>query len=193
MWPHHYGTCRTITPELTAAGVTQVIEGIELSEDDCGDKIKAALGSVTLDTVVYNAGIGDANGSMMSTGISTQGLDAIDLVETRRMFEVNTFGVIKVAKALVPAINKNGGKWCYVGTLAGSYAHTLDGPFSAGGFAPFMSYRASKGAGMMVTQILASTLKKEGIAVGPSVPCCLSPQFCLQQLHRAQALTPGIW
>jgi len=163
-----YGTCRQASPELTALGV-KVIEGIELTDNDCGDKLKAALEGVTLDTVVYNAAIGDFDGgkvnSMMGKAMQTQTLDSQSMDNMRMMMEVNAFGLLKVAKALIPSITKNGGRLCTIGTVAASFIWTFDSPFSSAGFSPFLAYRTSKVAAHMITQTLAGPLKKDGIAV----------------------------
>jgi len=164
-----YGTCRKSSEALSAVGIEKVIEGIELTEEGCGDKLKAALTGVTIDTLVLNAAIGDADagkeGSMIGKGMATQTLDAMSMDNMRKMMEVNTYGLVKICKALVPLIKKNGGRLCTLGTVAASFAWTLDSPFSSGGFAPFITYRTSKVAAMMVTQTLAGLLKKDGIAV----------------------------
>lgn len=163
-----YGTCRKASPDLTASGVT-IIEGIELSDDDCGEKLKAALAGVEINTLVFNAALGDANAggenAMISVGTGTQGLDSLTMENMRKMMEVNAFGLLKVCQAIVPQIKKNGGRLCTVGTVAASFIWTFDSPFSSGGFAPFLAYRASKVAAMMITQTLAGPLAKDGIAV----------------------------
>jgi NAD(P)-dependent dehydrogenase (short-subunit alcohol dehydrogenase family) len=164
-----YGTCRKASDALNAVGIKKVIEGIELTDEGCGEKVKAALGGISVDTLVFNAAVGDADAgkenSMIGKGMSTQSLDAVSMENMRKMMEVNAFGLVKIAKALVPLITKNGGRLCTVGTVAASFVWTLDSPFSSGGFAQFFAYRASKVAGMMITQTLAGPLKKDGIAV----------------------------
>jgi len=164
-----YGTCRRSSEALSAVGIKKIIEGIELTEEDCGDKVKAALSGITIDTLVVNAAIGDADagkeGSMIGKGMASQTLDAMSMANLRKMMEVNAYGLVKICKALVPLLKKNGGRLCTIGTIAASFAWTLDSPFSSGDFAPFISYRASKVAAMMITQSLAGPLKKDGIAV----------------------------
>jgi len=168
-----YGTCRKATEELLSVGIEKVIEDVELANDDVGARLQTALGDLTIDTVVFNAAIGDASngedGSMIAKGMSTQGMN-VNMENMRRMFEVNTFGLMKVAQAIMGNIRKPGGRWCTIGTIAGSFELTLDGPFSAGEFAPFLAYRSSKCAAMMITQCLASTLKKDSVAVS-----CIHP------------------
>jgi len=163
-----YGTCRKASPELTAVGIN-IIEGIELSDDNCGDKLKAALNGVRLDTVVFNAALGDADGgtenSLIGKGIETQTLDSLSIDNMRKMMEVNAFGLLKIAKAILPSITTNSGRLCTVGTVASSFTLTLDGPNSSGEFAPLLAYRTSKVAAHMITQTLAGLLKKQGIAV----------------------------
>jgi len=163
-----YGTCRKASPELTAIGCT-VIEGIELSDDDCGEKLKHALAGIELNTVVFNAALGDANAggenSMMGSGMGAQALESVTMENMRKMMEVNAFGLLKVCQAIVPQITKNGGRLCTVGTIAASFVYTIDSPFSSGDFSPFLAYRTSKVAAMMITQTLAGPLKKDGIAV----------------------------
>jgi len=164
-----YGTCRNTSVELAAVGIKKVIEGIEVTDEDCGNKVKAALSGVTIDTLVYNAGTGDADagkeGSLIGKGMSTQSLNTMTMENLRKMMEVNAFGLVKICQALVPLIRKNGGRLCTIGTVAASFVYTLDGPLSASGWSPVIAYRTSKVAAMMVTQTLASSLKAEGISV----------------------------
>jgi len=165
-----YGTCRTASEELSASGIAHILEGIDVSEDACADKIRAGIGDIKFDVVVFNAGIGDANGSLFANGMAAQGLETIDLPNLKRMFEVNTFGMLRMAQALVPSIKRNGGRWCTIGTALSSFELTLHGEASSDEMSPLIAYRSSKGAAMMITQCLAGPLKKEGIAVS-----CIHP------------------
>jgi len=168
-----FATCRKATPELSALEGVTVIEDIDLIDDSCGEKLKSALGDTEVHTVVYNAGMGDSSGSMLGTGVNTQTMDDCSVDQMRDMMDVNGYGVFKVAKAIKPSIKSPGGKWCTIATCAASLAETAgpeEGPFGSGNFSPFFAYRATKVAGMMLTQTMAGPFAKEGIAVS-----CIHP------------------
>jgi NAD(P)-dependent dehydrogenase (short-subunit alcohol dehydrogenase family) len=60
-------------------------------------QVKAALNGAGLDVLINNAGI----------GVLSAPVEGVDMAEAKRMFEVNTFGPIRVCKAFLPLLHES--------------------------------------------------------------------------------------
>ena len=137
--------CRSSSRELDAVGC-RVAEGIDVSRDDVGERLDAALApDERLDVVVNNAGIG-----------GWDSLESLDLDQARRQFDINALGPLRVSLALLPRL-QHGGKIGFVSSKAGSIG---DRP-SGGNY----GYRISKSALNMAAANLARDLAPRGILV----------------------------
>lgn len=138
------GACRNRSPELAALGV-EVIDGVDVGDDGCGERLQAALGERPLDVLVNNAGV---------LGIDT--LDQLDLGGVRRQLEINALGPLRVTTALRRNLPR-GAKVAIITSRMGSIADNTSGGF--------YGYRMSKAAVNMVGANLAQDLRGDGIAV----------------------------
>ncbi len=64
-----------------------------------------------------------------------QFIEAVDLVAARRLFDVNTFGLIEVTQTFLPTLRKDFGRIVNMGSLAGTTARPTSGIYSASKFA----------------------------------------------------------
>jgi NAD(P)-dependent dehydrogenase (short-subunit alcohol dehydrogenase family) len=136
--------CRTSTPELDAIRC-EVITGIDVTSDDVGKALDAALGDRSLDVIVNNAGL-----------LRPGPLDKLDLDGAVAQFQVNTLGPLRVTSALLPRLG-SGAKVAIVSSRAGSI-----GDKPSGGM---YGYRISKAGANMVGANLAHDLAPRGIHV----------------------------
>ncbi|HEX4222325.1 MAG TPA: SDR family oxidoreductase [Pseudonocardiaceae bacterium] len=142
--------------DLNPDGVTAPLVGVraDVSADSVADAVADAatlLGGI--DVVVNNAGIG-AQGTVEDN----------ELDEWRKVFEVNVFGMVRVARAALPwlrASAQNGNNPAIVNTC--SIAATAGLPARA-------LYSASKGAVYSLTLAMAADHIREGIRVN-----CVNP------------------
>jgi NAD(P)-dependent dehydrogenase (short-subunit alcohol dehydrogenase family) len=137
--------CRTANDDLRQSGIT-VIDGIDVSADDCGEKLQAAVGNQYIDILINNAGI-----------LTSETLADLNFERMRLQYEVNALGPLRVTKALLPNL-KAGAKVCILTSRVGSV-----GDNSSGGI---YGYRMSKAAANMAGKNLAIELQASGIAVG---------------------------
>jgi NAD(P)-dependent dehydrogenase (short-subunit alcohol dehydrogenase family) len=136
--------CRKASDALKALDV-RVIEGIDVSNDNCAEFIKEALGDQQIDILINNAGV-----------MSRQSIDDLNFDETRWQFEVNSLGPLRVTKALFSNF-KEGSKVAIITSRMGSIADNTSGSH--------YGYRMSKAAVNMAGASLAHDLKPQGIAV----------------------------
>ena len=116
-----------------------VIEGIDVTQDDVGSKLQAALAGVTIDVLVHNAG--SINATREIEGGAMFGEQALQAVTAERMlatFNLNTVGPIRVQQALTAQMASPGGKVVIISTGMGSIKDNGSGGLYA--------YRASKAA-----------------------------------------------
>lgn len=139
-----YGLCRKATPELTDSGAI-VIEGIDVSRDDCQARIKEALGKQRVDLLINNAGI-----------LRDERLGELDFDSIRAQFETNTLGPLRVTEALLTNLT-SGSRVALITSRMGSIADNTSG----GRY----GYRMSKCALNIAGVSLAQDLKRQGIAV----------------------------
>ena len=136
--------CRGSSSALDQLGV-RVVEGLDVGSDEDVARLPAQLEGTRIDTLINNAGI-----------LSRQSLDALDLDEIRRQFEVNSLGPLRVTRALLPMLNQ-GAKIGIVTSRMGSVADNTSGSH--------YGYRMSKAAVNIAGVSLARDLESRGIAV----------------------------
>lgn len=134
--------CRSRSSPLDAIGC-RVIDGIDLAQTDAGTKLASAIGDVTIDVLVNNAGI-----------LRRDSLENLD--SALEQFEVNTLGSLRITNALLPHLHE-GSRIGFVSSRAGSI-----GDRPAGGM---YGYRMSKAALNMAAANLAHELTPRGIHV----------------------------
>lgn len=143
------GVCRESSAELEqAAG--RVLNGIDVTRDADVWKLSEALSGNNIDLLINNAGV-----------LQDEQLGSIDFDSIRTQMEVNAFGPLRVAQALVGLI-PDGGKIANITSRMGSIADNDSG----GRY----GYRASKAALNAFGQSLAMDLKPKGIAVAQLHP-----------------------
>ncbi len=136
--------CRTGSPELEALGV-DIIDGIDVSDADSIQRLKAALAGRRLDVLINNAGIlrGDSFGSL-------------DYDEMLEQYRVNALGPLRVTEALVDNL-KAGSKVVIITSRVGSIGDNASG----GNY----GYRASKTAVNQIGTNLKHEFRTRRIAV----------------------------
>ncbi|QDZ38553.1 SDR family oxidoreductase [Euhalothece natronophila Z-M001] len=137
--------CREPSEELKALGVP-VESGIDVTSDDSVAELVKRLQGTTIDVLINNAGIIEANS-----------LENLDFESLERQFRVNAVAPLRVTKALLPLIPK-GGKIVLMTSRMGSIEDNTSGGY--------YGYRMSKTALSMAGKSLAEDLKPRGIAVG---------------------------
>ena len=138
------GVCRTASPELKALGI-RIIDGIDVSDGNSMQTLKAALGHEPLDILINNAGI------LLRDSFGEMDYDAM-----LRQYKVNALGPLRVTEALADNL-REGSKVAIVSSRVGS----IDDNGSGGNW----GYRASKTAVNMIGTNLMHELKPRGIAV----------------------------
>ncbi|WP_254565715.1 SDR family oxidoreductase [Oscillatoria sp. HE19RPO] len=137
--------CRQSSPELDALGI-RVETGIDITSSQTLKELVQRLQGISLDVLVNNAGILEADS-----------LDRLDFDSIQRQFEVNALGTLRVTQALLPLLSQ-GSKIGIVTSRMGSIEDN-----SSGGY---YGYRMSKVAVSMAGKSLAIDLKPRKIAVG---------------------------
>jgi len=136
--------CRSPSPELEALGV-RVESGVDVTSDEAGARLAAALEGTTLDVLVNNAGV-----------LERETLEDLDFESIRRQLEVNSLGPLRVTAALLPRL-ADGAKIAFVTSRMGSIADNTSG----GRY----GYRMSKAALNIAAVSLAHDLRPRGVAV----------------------------
>ena len=137
--------CRKGSSELSALGV-EVVEGVDVTRDDGIEALVRAVGGRTIDLLINNAGI----------LIWPDRLEALDVENIRRQFEVNALGPLRVTAALRQRLAK-GGKVALITSRMGS----IEDNTSGGTY----GYRMSKAALNIAGKSLSVDLKGSGVAV----------------------------
>jgi NAD(P)-dependent dehydrogenase (short-subunit alcohol dehydrogenase family) len=95
-----------VLPGLDTGKLTEGFSNITPIEQDVTDDasveasaqlVNAALNGAGLDVLINNAGI----------GVKSSPIEGVDMSEAKRMFEVNTFGPIRVCKAFLPLLHES--------------------------------------------------------------------------------------
>lgn len=137
--------CREPSDELTKLGV-KIESGIDVTSDQSVTELAKRLQGTTIDVLINNAGIIEANS-----------LEDLDFESLERQFSVNAVAPLRVTKALLPMIPQ-GGKIILMTSRMGSIEDNTSGGF--------YGYRMSKTALSMAGKSLAEDLKPRKIAVG---------------------------
>lgn len=137
--------CREPSAELKSLDVP-IESGIDVTSDDSVADLAKRLKGTTIDILINNAGIIEANS-----------LDDLDFESLERQFRVNAVAPLRVTKALLPLIPA-GGKVILMTSRMGSIEDNTSGGF--------YGYRMSKTALSMAGKSLAEDLKPRNIAVG---------------------------
>lgn len=151
-------------------GDVTIIEGIDVTSDDCGEVLAKALAGVTIDVLVHNAGSVNATREVEGMGIfGEQKLDAVSMERMMSTFNLNTLGPLRVQKALNAQMASPGGKVAVISTGFGSI-----GDNSSGGM---YAYRVSKAGVNMVAKNFSCDLKEKGVAVVSVNPGMVQTHF----------------
>jgi NAD(P)-dependent dehydrogenase (short-subunit alcohol dehydrogenase family) len=144
------GVCRQSSPELTEVA-EKVVDDIDVTHADGIARLVDALSEVgSIDLLINNAGL-----------LQDEQLGSIEYDSIRIQMEVNAYGPLRVAEALLPFIPE-GGKIVNITSRMGSIADNTSG----GRY----GYRASKAALNAFGKSLAMDLKPKGIAVAQLHP-----------------------
>jgi NADP-dependent 3-hydroxy acid dehydrogenase YdfG len=161
------GIGRGIAEELTAKGhevvatardvsmLTDVpaVARLQLDVTDEGSVNAAIAAAGPIDVLVSNAG-----------ATVRAPMETVPVAEVRRLFELNTFGALRVAQAVMPGMRERGtGKLIFVSSIQGRIAIPLIGP-----------YAASKWALEAIAETLAIEAAHFGISVHVLEPGAVS-------------------
>lgn len=135
--------CRHRSIDLDELGCR--VETLDVADDASAPALAARLGDVTIDLLINNAGVLDADE-----------LGSLDLESIRRQFEVNALGPLKITAALRGNLAR-GSRVVLVTSRMGSMADN-----SSGGY---YGYRMSKAALNAAGVSLARDLADDGISV----------------------------
>jgi NAD(P)-dependent dehydrogenase (short-subunit alcohol dehydrogenase family) len=127
--------------ELAASGAR--VEQLDVSDDASVGRLARALAGDTLDFLVNNAAVGDGVDSIRD----------LDFRNLARFFEVNSAGPMRLAKALLPNLDRGEAR-TIVSITSGLGSISQDN----GGW---YEYRASKAALNMLNRTLAAELARE--------------------------------
>jgi len=139
-----YAVCRTASEELKSLGVN-IIDGADVTQPQGIERIASALGAVTIDLLINNAGI-----------LRNEVLGEIDADSIRQQFETNALAPLLVTEALMNHLAENA-KVALVSSRMGSVTDNTSG----GRY----GYRMSKAALNIAGVSLAHDLKPRGVAV----------------------------
>ncbi len=138
------GVCRSSNADLDKLGI-RIIAGIDVSNAESVQQLKAALGDEPLDILINNAGI-----------LRHDSFGEIDYDAMMQQYAINALGPLRVTEALAGNLHE-GSKIAIVSSRVGS----IDDNGSGGNW----GYRASKTAVNMIGTNLMHEMKPRGIAV----------------------------
>lgn len=138
------GVCRTDNEDLRKLGI-RLITGIDVGRDDAMPLLKEAVGDMTIDVLINNAGI-----------LRSDKLGEINYDDMLEQFCVNTLGPLRVTEILLDNLGP-GSKVAIVSSRVGSIADNSSGNY--------YGYRASKTAVNQIGTNLMHDLKPLKIAV----------------------------
>ncbi len=134
-----------------------VIDEIDNSSDDCGDKVVSKLnekGITKIDVLIANSGLLEYKNQKI---VSKEQGDRLDIDRMRSMFEINTLGPLKLSEALFRSDHlQSGSSVFFMSSLMGSIGDASGG---------VVGYRMSKAALNMVAKVLSNDFKSKGISV----------------------------
>lgn len=139
-----------VAEKARAAGVTALPIVGDVTRD--GDMEKAVEQTVAkfgrLDAAIANAGFGVVGS-----------VEKLSLEDYRRQFETNFYGVLRTAKAVIPALRQSRGRLAFVGSVNGYIALAGNSP-----------YACSKFAVRALSEALRLELRRDGISVTHIAP-----------------------
>ena len=151
------------------AGVTHIDCDVT-SPDDCRNAAaKVATEAGKIDVLISNAGMGISGA-----------IEFTDINEAKRQFDVNFFGAVNIAQAVLPYMrNEHDGKIIFVSSLAATFPI----PYQA-------FYSASKSAINAMAMAMRNEVREFGIKV-----CCLLPGDVKTGFtgSRTTASRPSAW
>jgi len=136
--------CRKAGDELKALGV-KIVENVDVTSDESVAELAGKLEGERLDVLLHNAGI-----------LRGDNFDRLDFDAMEEQYRVNTLGPLRVVRALVDAIAKDG----KVGIVT-SRVGSIEDNGSGGNY----GYRASKTAVNQVGMNLKHQFEPRGVAV----------------------------
>ena len=148
---------RTVSPELEALGVQQVITGCEMTSDAAIDAMVAQLDARSLDIVVNNAGYFRTERESVLDG-------TMDFADELKTIDICAVALLRVSAKLFTAgkLVAAGAKIAMITSQGGSIAWR-DVQSSNGGD---YGHHMSKAAANMGSKLLANELKDSDVAVG---------------------------
>jgi len=188
-----YALCRRASPELTALAAkgVNVVEGVDLSGDV--SFLKTKFNNITIDVLVNNAAVFDKDGSILATamGSATQATETATVENLRYVYEVNTFGPVKLVQLLLPNMKSPGGKIANLSTIGGSLKRnsmTRAVPPPGG----WLAYGGSKAALNFISRSMAVDLAPKGISVVIIHPGVMSTNLFLGDIPEVPDPAKGI-
>jgi NAD(P)-dependent dehydrogenase (short-subunit alcohol dehydrogenase family) len=140
-----FALCRKSSDELAelSSSSVHVVEGVDVTSTDDLARVTSEIGDI--DILINNAGV-----------MHPDNFDELDFDKIRHQFEVNTLGVLKVAKSLGEKIVA-GGKMGIVSSRMGSIAdNTSGGQYG---------YRISKASANAIGKSLANDMRPREVTV----------------------------
>jgi NAD(P)-dependent dehydrogenase (short-subunit alcohol dehydrogenase family) len=158
--------CRQSNDALEATGA-EVLAGIDVGQGADMPKLKAAIGSRTIDVLLNNAGI-----------LRRDALGKIDYEGMMEQYRVNTLGPLRVTETLLDNL-REGSKVAIVTSRVGSIEDNASGGH--------YGYRASKTAVNQIGTNLKIDLEPRGIAVA-----LLHPGLVATDMTGGQGIDPVV-
>jgi glucose 1-dehydrogenase len=170
-------TCLRLARDGKSSGVAARIAAVDLPTSPSLDAVASELRALGAESLPLRADLATADGpgrAVEEAATRFGGLDAVvsnaginrpgPLVEYAvedwdRMFAVNTRATWLLAKAAYPALKASRGAIVAIASMSGRFAHANLGP-----------YGPSKAAVMMLVQVLAQELGRDGIRVNSVSP-----------------------
>eukprot|EP01035_Chromulina_nebulosa_P020603 gene20603-26713_t len=147
-------TCRNKASAAGIEGLKKVIDGIEVTDNKCGDKIVNQLDNIKIDILINNAGY-------FYKELET--IDKLNFEEELKMIDICAVGPLRVTSAIF-----NGGllsadsKVIVITSQGGS----IQWRFTQNPNGHDYGHHMSKAAANMMSVLLAQELKSKGISVG---------------------------
>ena len=134
-------------------GVSKVVSGIDVTDNECGKKLVDALGDKKIDIVINNAGYFYG---------PVEKIDTLNFEEEVKMIDICAVGPLRISSALVNAdLVPKGGKIVMITSQGGSVAwRTTQNPTGHD-----YGHHMSKSAANMMGVLLSQELKSKEIPV----------------------------
>lgn len=166
----------SIVPTAEGSTIT-IVEGIDVTEDNVGEKLIKQLNGTIIDTVIHNAGSYD--GKRDEQGMNEQKLEKITMDRMRLAYEVNALGPLRIQKALLDAnlmrVKDDSTNCEVLGKVAiiSTNLASIDDNTSGGSYA----YRSAKAAVNMIGKSMSCDLKDKNISVSLIAPGFVATEF----------------